>query len=234
MAAFLSILPLIFIMIIILWLVAVNKRLTRKSLTLRQSKLIFVGYISFLLIATVFSLFLPSSEAKLIKNLTLREDMTDNLFMKAQQGGFSSIDQQRISQSWEFPYTGDSLTLSSDYYDEGILIERTNELKGKIEVYFIKDWQALGVNSVSMDVSEYTPDMDVEMTSDTLMVVSPEEELIIELAFSELAFPMKQMIGESQFGHGYSSSGSRFFYIRVPQDLQIEFSEYLYVDYVNN
>ncbi|SRR5690606_15206893 len=222
------------ILIIIFWFIAMNKRLTQKSLTTKKLKLIFIGYISILILGTVSAFFLPSSEANMMEGLDPSGDMTDNLFMKAEQGEFSSIDKQRIADSWEYSYTGEKLTLSSDSYEEGILIERTDELKEAIEVFYIKDWQALGVNAAYMDVSEYTPDMGVELISDTLEFVSPEEEIIIELAFNELGFPMKQMIGESQFGNGYSSSGSRFFYIRVPEDLQIEFSEYLYVDYVNN
>ncbi|WP_036689258.1 hypothetical protein [Paucisalibacillus globulus] len=234
MAVIVSLVPLLIIIIIILWFVTLKKRLTRKSLTLRQSTLIFIVYVTILLITTVVSLFLPSSEANIIEDPHQSEEWNGGLYMKAMQGEFSSIATSKISRSWEIPYTGDVITLASDYYDEGILVEKTDELNGQIEVYYIKDWQTLGVNSVSMDVSEYTPDMDVEMTSNTLQFVSPEKESTIHLAFNDLAFPMKQLIGESQFGNGFGSSGSSFFYIRVPRNLNVEFSDYMYIDYVEN
>jgi hypothetical protein len=234
MAALLSIFPLFIIIIIILWFVTMRKRMAGKSLTWRQSMFIFIAYVTVLLITTIVSLFIPSSEVNTIEDPHWVEDWNDSLYMKAMQGEFSSIAASKMSKVWEFPYTEDIITLDSGYYEDGILIEKTSDLNGQIEVYYIKDWHALEVNSVTIDVSEYTPDMNVEITSNTLQFVSPELMPTIHLAFKDLAFPMKQMISESQFGSGFSSSGSRFFYIRVPQNLIVEFPNDMYVDYVEN
>lgn len=230
MAILTSFLPLLILVVIIGGGILVNRNVSKKPLMYQKSKWIFIGYVLLLVIASMFTFLLPTPDATIVKeegNVDLSVD--GHLYDMAQSGRFSEIAQEDIRKSWKFPFEDNSLSLDSPYNDISYLIEKTTDLDGKIEVYFLSGGQVVQVGNAVVDVSDYIPIVSIEINADALQFRYPIKNQEIAITYFEPAFPMQLM---DQIDDGFSYAGSHFFYIRVPKDVEINYSEFLPVHFV--
>ncbi|GGA77789.1 hypothetical protein [Ornithinibacillus halotolerans] len=229
------VLPLLLMIIIIVGLVVFNNRTTKKPLTYQKSRWIFIGYILILIIGIAFAPLLPTTNAKQPNNSEFDDFyiLSQSQYTELLDGGFTDIYQDNVDETWSFTYSRDSLFLDAVNFDGIVLIERTKDLQDKIEVNFIKDYAVMEVGAVMIDISEYQPDMTADLNTDVLLLQGPANEREVRLALTEPEFTISQFL-DNKVGEGYSYSGSHFFYIRVPQELHVSYSDYLLVDFVKN
>jgi hypothetical protein len=233
MTTILSFLPIIILIAIIVSIIFLNKRLQKSPLTYNKSKWVVIGYIIFLAVTAVIATLLPNTEAKVIVE-DLERDWSNSLYQRAHKGEFASFGEEEITDKWEFPYTNETITLDANLYEESILVEKTSQLNGKIEVYFIEDWQVMEINSITLDISDYIPAFGVGLEEDRLVFKGFSEDRKILIAYEEPEFTMRQFMRDYESESGYSYSGSRFLYIRVPESLKVEYNSNLIVDFVEN
>jgi hypothetical protein len=230
-----SILPLLVLAGIIIGIVLLNKRLTRKPLTYQKSKWIIIGYVTVLLVAAGFSFLLPTSEAKLVKESIDEHAWENDLYYRAFTGDFSSLPAETITKSWEFPFSEETLDLEGLNYADAVLIEKNSNSNGIIEVFYVKGNHVMQVNTAAIAFTDYLPDVDVEIESNILRIISPVQKSEITLSYSDPAFTAKQFIMETgENDNQFSATSSRFVYIRIPADVKVEVSGNLYVEYVGN
>ena len=229
MTGMISFLPILFIIGIITFFILLNKRYKTKPVTFDKAKWIIIGYVSILFISTLFSSLLPKSEAVVVDQ-NFENHWQNSLYQKALDGNFSTFGATDISESWEFPLTSNTLSLESFNYEEPFLIERTNDLVDKVELYFIADWQVMEVNSIAIDISEYIPDVNIELEQNSLQVKG--DRTLIQLGYAEPNFTVVQFLKEYESGFGYS--GSRFFYIRIPENVTVDNTYALPIEEVKN
>lgn len=226
--AIVSVLPIVIVIGIIIFFVLLNKRFQVKPVTFRKSKWIIIGYVSILLVAAIGSLFLPSTKAKVVDN-NLNEDWENSYYQQALNGNFSSIDSKEIKKSWEFPLTGNTLSFDSSNYEGAFIIERNSDLKDKVEVYYIDNGHVMETGSVKVDISDYIPEVDITVEQNVLRVIGTTN---VKIAYTDPEFTRVQFLSEYDSGIGYA--GSYFFYIRVPENLNIENATEILAEEVNN
>lgn len=230
MMAIVSLLPILIVIGLIIFFVLLNKRFKMKPVTFQKSKWIIIGYVSILLVAAICSLFLPSTKAKVVDN-NIDEDWENSYYQQALNGNFSSIDSKGIKKSWEFPLTGNTLSFHLSNYEQAFIIERNSDLQDKVEVYYIENWHVMEVGSVKVDISDFIPEVDITVEQNVLRVIGTGTANV-KMAYTDPDFTMIQFLSEYDSGFGYA--GSSFFYVRVPENLNIENAEEILAEEINN
>lgn len=184
---------------------------------------VFTGYIIVLLIASVFSFFLPEKESfagRYVTNKELMEQqrLSDKIYSIIEEGKIAEADGLIEKDSWSFPLEGNVLNINSYNQNSAIFIEKVDGLDGNIEVshYMTKSY----INNV--DVTDRFTSPRVEFM-DSKLSLYPAEVVEVKVVQFGNPFPFSQFSGNEIEFPGYfgMNHGMEFIYIRIPEGTEI-------------
>lgn len=202
---------------------------------------ILIGYATILLISSlIVIIFIPKSEP--INSGVLNKGQLPDLWYSSIEGDISKIDSKYKKQEWDFDLVDDSLSIQTDnedgeYYNNlPIHIEKTEELDKKIEVTY---YLTLFTDDGQVNLTKYISSPEPRLSNDNL-IIKDKEEGKGKVAGIKREFPITQFMKSKKNDlklddeEWYFLNGEELLYIRVPDNIKLEFDEEQDIQYIES
>lgn len=186
----------------------------------RGIKWLFALYIMTLLIAACISYILPIEKP-------IKEEKVENvpyIYDYIESGRKDEIDPRFIRRQWEYSLAEEELQIyapENNFNGTTILVERTDDLKDKVEVTFYQTPTYM----YGKRMTDQAPLPIIKQEKNVLYMMKPEEVSVEENTFKR-EFPFNQFTGEEFMSNGADISyGQDLLFVRIDHSIKVHLDE---------